>query len=579
MIRTSHHRPKLKEADRRVFDQVACSAKQHLGIEMRDVQLLAGSYLLERRVAEMQTGEGKTLTTVLAAAALAKSGRRVLVATANDYLVDRDCEWMRQVYRDLGLSVAGVTSASTFEQRTEAYRCDVTYGTLREFAFDFLRHVLAKRNSDNDLLPVCSFDALIVDEADSLLIDEARTPLIITAPTGDLSDATQACYRWAANLAISYLPEHHYIQVPGNGAIALTESGRRKFSADKLPVELAELTTTQIIHSLERAIWVNENVRRDHGYVVIDQRVHLVDEYTGRPSADRNFGAGIQQAVEARERLPLTPESVPVARIPIQEFVGRFRHLSGITATAEEDRRELRAVYDLSVKRVSTHQACRRVLLNPIVCDSETAKRQRIVQETLQMTEQGRCVLIGTRSVSQSEDLSECFHQQNVGHVVLNARNDQDEAEIIARAGQARQITIATNMAGRGTDIRLTVDTHQAGGLHVIVSESHASSRIDRQLIGRSARQGDPGSARVFISPDDHVFLQANGSAWAAITEPATARSGRWWVKQLARAQKIVTAAHREERARLTAQAGAMTKSLTRLGLDPYLDPLPDVVD
>jgi preprotein translocase subunit SecA len=274
----------------------------------------------------------------------------------------------------------------------------------------------------------------------------------------------------------------------------------------------------------------------------------------------------------------LTAESEPVARISVQDFVCKFDHLCGITATAWEDRHELRSVYGLSVERVATHQPSRRAVLDPVVCRSRDEKWGRIVDETRTILAQHRAVLIGTRTVARSEQLSELFRSSAIDHVVLNARNPKAEADIVAQAGRRGRVTIATNMAGRGTDIQLESDVAQAGGLHVIVSEPHAAARIDRQLIGRCARQGDPGTARVYASPDDEILVQAFGHQRAAQIRQASVSgaSSRWLLARLQQSQRGVSRAHRAERARLTAHEANLAEAMQLLGLDPHLDPLPE---
>ena len=568
---------RLFEPDRLVIDRVRAAATAQLGVVVREVQLVAGIELLGPCIAEMQTGEGKTLTTVLPACVLAATNRKVLIATANDYLASRDADWMGPIYRQLGLRVGSITSDATSEDRQRAYGCDITYGTLREFAFDYLRVSLARRrDSCADSLTPFPLDVLIIDEADSMLIDEARTPMIITAPTREIDAATEACYRWSAKHANDYRAGDDYVRLIDSGAIALTDRGRQRVIKAAMPSAIGSQTTTDILHAVERAIWVNEAICRDDHYVVKDGRIQIIDEYTGRKSGERNFGGGIHQAIEAREGLDLTAESEPVARATVQDFVTEFKHLCGITATAWEDRHELRAVYGLNVQKVATHQASRRTILDPVVSRSREEKWQRIVDETQTMIADQRAVLIGTRTVAQSEQLSDRFRTSTIDHVVLNARNPKQEAEIIADAGRRGRVTIATNMAGRGTDIGLESKVAQAGGLHVIVSEPHAAARIDRQLIGRCARQGDPGTARVYVSPDDEILVQAFGTEHAAkIRQSATQRvSDRWLLKKSIQAQQRVSRNHREERARLTAHEASLIDAMQLLGMDPHLDPL-----
>jgi preprotein translocase subunit SecA len=566
-----------------VIDRIGRAAAAELDVELRQVQVAAGTHALGRCVVEMQTGEGKTLTTVIPAAIQAmRQGTtgNVLVATANDYLAARDADWMRPIYQALNLRVGSITSGSTTDQRREAYGCDVTYGTLQQFAFDFLRHSLANRESDGATTAPASFrfDALIVDEADSVLIDEARTPMVITAPTRAADEAAEACFRWSARQVADYGRDQDYVRLASSGEIALTERGRARAIQGEMPQAMGRLTTTEILHSIERAIWVNQTLHRDQHYVVKDDRIHLIDEYTGRMAERRNFAGGIQQAIEAREGLGLSSPSQPVARISVQEFVSKFDHLCGLTATAWEDRRELRMVYGLKVRRIATHHRSQRTILEPIVCGSRDEKWQRIISETRNVTAAGRSVLIGTRTIDQSEQLSERFRRASVDHVVLNARNISREAAIIARAGQIGRVTIATNLAGRGTDIRLDPRVARAGGLHVIVSEPHAAARIDRQLIGRCARQGDPGTARLFSCPEDQILAQSFGDRRAEQIRQAALRGAgdRWLLAKIKQAQRAVARRHCAERARLTAHETTLSDAMKQLGLDPLLDPLPE---
>lgn len=567
---------------RDVIESVRSAVSNKLGVELRETQIKAAGRLLQRCIVEMQTGEGKTLTTAIAACVTASASvkhQSVLIATANDYLAERDTQWMRPIYQQIGLDVECVTSASTPEHRQQAYQAKVVYGTLREFAFDFLRHSLACRDAPSpaEKTPF-PLETLIVDEADSVLIDEARSPMIITAPIGRISEAMEACYQWCAEFASHFRVTIDFIRLVDTGAVALTAQGRRRVSGASMPTTMNSLTTTDIIHALERAIWINESIRRDEHYVLDDGQIHLVDEYTGRKATGKNFGGGIHQAVQARERVELTPDAQPIARITVQEFVNQFRHVSGLTATAWEDRRELRAVFDLDVYPVAPHRPIIRRLLEPVVCPTCQDKWDRICQETISLIGQGRAVLIGTRTIEHSEQLSEVFDGASIQHVVLNARNHRQEADIVSDAGQSGSVTIATNMAGRGTDIRLDPLVNDAGGLHVMVSEPHAAARIDRQLIGRSGRQGDRGTARIYASPEDQILLQAFGHdrAQQICAAAQAGASDRWLWAKLRQAQQRVARQHRKERERLSASEASLALAMKSLGLDPHLDPLPD---
>ena len=558
-------------------DRMNVAVEEHLGFKIRPGQWNASHLLHNRCIVEMPTGEGKTLTTLLAACSLAATGQRVLIATANDYLASRDADWMAKVYTSVNLSVSSITASTPQQARSAIYTHDVVYGTLREFAFDFLRHALESRKKNHSDIAELEFpkDILIIDEADSILIDEARTPMIITAPATHVDQAREDCYRWASDVSVAFQRPRDYVRVEDSGLVALTQGGRKRAIATQMPTTIGSLTTTEILHALERAILVNETLHRDIHYVLNENRIQLVDEYTGRRSADRNFGSGVQQAIEAKEGLALTRESEPIARISVQDFVTRFRHLSGTTATAWEDRAELQHVYNVKVRRVHPHRRSQQILMPPVACRSLAEKWVRIADETAKMIAKNRSVLIGTRTITQSEELSLQLGENEISHVVLNALNAASEAEIIAGAGRAGRVTVATNMAGRGTDIRLSETVRKAGGMHVIVSEAHAASRIDRQLIGRSSRQGDPGSARLFVSAEDEILTQAYGEEQSAKFLLAAKRGAiRWLLPKVLSAQKRVVRMHRKDRAELTARDESLADAMLSLGLDPHLDPL-----
>ncbi len=544
------------------------SIQSELGLNLREVQLQAARQLLSRSLVEMQTGEGKTLTIAVAASLLSSHGRSVMVATANDYLANRDAQWMRDVIASVGLSVSFVDPSASHDQRRSAYRSNIVYGTIHQFAFDFLRDLMAVRENSSHKALIRKLDTLIIDEADSILIDEARTPLVIHAAEEQVDSATEACFRWAAEAAEQYAEGDDFASTPPDGAVALTAQGRAKLLRLAMPPAMNSLTMTDIQHALERAIMINRTMFRDHHYLVHHQRVAIVDEYTGRLSIDRTFGGGIHQAIEAREQIALTPMSRPIARITVQEFVSKFRHLSGVTATASEDQEELRRVYRFRVSKVPVHLACQRILLEPVVCASQEDKRRQIVREVHQVLSQHRSVLIGTRTIKQSEAISQTLKNDGVGHVVLNARHHDREAEIVAQAGMPGQVTVATNMAGRGTDIPLDGAVRDAGGLHVIVAEMNTAARIDAQLIGRCARQGDPGTARIYIAPDDQIFALAFGRQ--SPTQPVGNEIRL--MRRAHRAQKRIQREHQRQRNRLTAHESNLAAALRKLGLDPYLD-------
>ncbi|TWU55733.1 preprotein translocase subunit SecA [Rubripirellula reticaptiva] len=580
MIGHGSESPRVPES---IIEEVSRAAESHLDVTIRLSQISAGHHMMSRSIVEMPTGEGKTLATVLPAVAFVRRGRRVWIATANDYLAARDADWMRPVYQELGISVSAVVGNLSSTERAAAYSADVTYGTIRSFGFDFLRSELQQRHLTSNVRET-SFDGdvLILDEADSLLIDEARTPMVISEPHTSVDRSVEASIRWSACVANELVPDSDFVFDHQAGLAALTAAGRKSALCRPMPASMRTLTTTEILHTVEIAILVAGSILPDVHYVVDDRRIKLVDEYTGRKSTNRTFNAGLQQAIEAREGLTLTPPSDPVARIAVQDFVAKFRHLCGLTATAWEDRQELRNVYDLAVHRVAPERLSRRDVW-PVCCfASSDEKRSAIARETVEVVGAGRAVLIGTRTIEQSVTLSEHFDAAGITHQLLTARNLESEAMIVAEAGQAGRVTIATNLAGRGTDIALSDEVRSAGGLHVIVSEPHASTRIDRQLIGRGARQGDPGSSRIFGGAEDAILWQAFGRAKADEIQRQAADAGKraapdlsWLRRRLARAQAVVTRMHRSDRRRLAVAEANLAVTLRGLGLDPHLDPLP----
>ena len=563
--------PGLNELSASLLETFLTSAKTHFGVRVRENQIEAARKLQGRRVVEMATGEGKTLVIALAACQRASRGHQICIATANDYLAQRDAQWMRPIFADLRLTVGYLQPEM---DNTDVFRRDVIYGAIRQFGFDYLRARIAWR--DHGLKCNFPLQQLIVDEADSVLIDEARTPLVINKPAKPLSEAQGECFRWAASVAEEFVVTKHYVHLE-DGRVALTDEGHRRILRLSMPDSMNPMNMTEIVHSVERALWVCQTMRTGEQYFIRDDRIVLVDQTTGRAS-QRKFSRGIQQAIEAREDVPFTPESVAVARITIQDFVDLYDDVCGITATAREEAQELRQVYDLDVANVDSHQASRLELLPVVAFPDEATKRQQIARDVAAIVQQGRAVLIGTRDISESERLSHVLSDHGIEHVVLNALQSEHEATIVAAAGQPGQVTVATNMAGRGTHIPLADSVRQAGGLHVIVSQPHASSRIDRQLIGRTARQGDEGSAQVYVAGEESLFHEAFGSAMCERIASASAKPSKaaWLAKQVANAQARICKQHRVDRSRLTAHQANLAKSLRSLGLDPHLDPPPE---
>ncbi|MGH9869006.1 MAG: preprotein translocase subunit SecA [Candidatus Polarisedimenticolia bacterium] len=491
-------------------------------LQMRhfDVQLIGGQVLLQGMVAEMRTGEGKTLTATLPACTAALAGIPVHVITVNDYLAQRDAAWMGPVYKALGLKVGVIHHDMNMEQRREAYRCDVTYCTNKEVVFDYLRDRLemgrrpgpiqarlerawgkARRLDQLRLRGLCF---AIVDEADSVLIDEARTPLIISG-AGD-STYEAALYRQALEISQELRPDVHYTVDFPRRFVELTSAGRKHL--EDLGARAGGLWTGRVRREelSRQALTARLLFHRDRHYVLKEGKIQIVDEYTGRTMPGRSWEGGLHQLIEAKEGCELTSETEVLGRISYQRFFRRYLTLAGMTGTAEEATRELWSVYRLQVVSVPTHKPMIRANLPTRVYGTTESKWDGVVARLKELHERGRPVLVGTRTVADSRHLSELLAGKDVPCRVLNALQDDVEADVVSRAGRVGQITVATNMAGRGTDIKLEPEVAAMGGLHVIATELHDAGRIDRQLFGRCARQGDPGSCEAFISLQDDLL-------------------------------------------------------------------------
>ncbi|AMV20503.1 hypothetical protein [Planctomyces sp. SH-PL14] len=570
--------------------EVDAAFRKALGIQLYRVQLQAGARLTRPVVVELATGEGKTFTSALPLAALADFHARAWLATANDYLARRDADALRPVFAELGMSVGAVWSQMPPAERRQAYACDITYGTLREFAFDHLKERLAQREAAarggssaptggcRELLglPDPEDVALLLDECDSLLIDEARTPFLISAAGAPPTPAQESCFRWACTLAATLERNADYIrEVPG-GPVALTPQGTDRVIAATVPRQMAPLNLVEILHAVERAVRVNEDFHCDHQYLVRDGEVRIVDDYTGRISEGRRWSAGVQQAIEARESLVLSPDGRTEARITVQDFVGRFGHVSGMTGTAREGAGEFSSVYGLKVEPLRPRLPVRRRVLPPVASRTQEEKWNAVAADVQRTLKGGQSVLVGTRTVQASEELAAHFRAEGIAFELLNARHPDREAEIVARAGDPGAVTIATNMAGRGTDIPLSPQVLAAGGLHVIATEFHTARRIDRQLIGRCARQGDPGSARFLVSLEDEILDISRGEEAADVRRDLAGAGSASWVKVLEQSQREIESKHAEARIRLNASDRKLNESYQLLGLDPSLDRIED---
>ena len=504
----------------RAFALVREVASRHLGERPFPVQVAGALALEEGCVVEMVTGEGKTLTATMPATVGGWRGRGCHVITVNDYLARRDADWMGKVYRFCGLSVAYIEQSMGTADRRAAYQADITYCTNKEVTADFLRDrltlgrlrglsstLLAKialgRGSPMDRLVQRGLHSAIVDEADSVLIDEAVTPLIIS---GDAPNPEQVeAFRQASELAgeleedRDFRVNHRYREVD------LTPAGKERLRELSQALGGIWSGTRRREELVVQALIAREHYTLDKQYVVDKEKVVIVDEFTGRLMPDRTWRDGLHQAVEAKESLNVNPPKDTYARISFQLFFRLYQNLSGMTGTAAEGRREFWQIYHMPVAVIPTNRPCIRRMLPDHVYATEEAKWTAVVEEIRRVHEIGRPLLVGTRSVRASEHLSGLLAAEGLGHVVLNAVRHAEEAQIVAGAGQPGRITVATNMAGRGTDIRLGRGVAELGGLHVMATERHEAGRIDRQLFGRTARQGDPGDAVAFVSLEDEL--------------------------------------------------------------------------
>ena len=475
------------------------AAKRVLGERHYDVQLIGGVILHQGKIAEMKTGEGKTLTSTLPTYLNGLTGKGVHLVTVNDYLAARDAEWMGKVYQFLGISVGKIIHGMDDTARRDAYAADVTYGTNNEFGFDYLRD-----NMKFELSDFCQrgFNYAIVDEVDSILIDEARTPLIISGPAEISTDL----YVNVDKIMSHFHANEHYIVDEKAKQAALTEEGVA-LGEQLLEVEnLYDPSSIEQLHHLTQALKAHALFQRDVDYIVNNGEVIIVDEFTGRTMEGRRYSEGLHQALEAKEHVAIQKENQTLASITFQNYFRMYDKLSGMTGTADTEAPEFKKIYDLSVIIMPTNQPMVRKDFADVIYKNEAAKYRAVVQEIKNLHAIGQPVLVGTISIDVSEKISHMLQQEKVPHEVLNAKQHDREAEIIAGAGQLGKVTIATNMAGRGTDIKLGEGVREVGGLHILGTSRHESRRIDNQLRGRSGRQGDPGSSRFYLSLEDDLL-------------------------------------------------------------------------
>ncbi|MFM8385338.1 MAG: preprotein translocase subunit SecA [Planctomycetia bacterium] len=474
------------------------ASKRAMGMRHFDVQLVGGWVLHQGRIAEMVTGEGKTLVATLAVYLNALAGKGVHVVTVNDYLARRDAEWMRPVYEALGMTVGAIQAWMQAEERIPVYRCDVTYGTNSEFGFDYLRDNMKVRK---ELQCQRGLHFAVIDEVDSILIDEARTPLIISGP----AEQDRGKYEEADAVARQLVPGEDFEVKEKEHACVLGEEGLEK--AERLAgVSFFEGGESDWPHLLEQALRAHHIYQRDKDYVVADGQVVIVDEFTGRLMEGRRWSDGLHQAVEAKERIRVREENQTLATITYQNFFKLYGRLSGMTGTASTEAAEFWSIYRLEVVTIPTNRPLVREELDDQVFRTEKEKYGAVVEEIVRVHATGRPILVGTTSIEKSERISGMLQRRGVPHAVLNAKHHEREAAIVAEAGQQGRVTIATNMAGRGTDILLGPGVQALGGLHVIGTERHESRRVDNQLRGRAGRQGDPGSSQFFLSLQDDLM-------------------------------------------------------------------------
>ncbi|MDP4098583.1 preprotein translocase subunit SecA [Paenibacillus sp. P96] len=475
------------------------ASKRVLGKRHYDVQLLGGMALHEGKIAEMKTGEGKTLVGTLPVYLNALAGRGVHVVTVNDYLAQRDSGEMGQIYEFLGMTVGLNLSGMDHGAKQHAYACDITYGTNNEFGFDYLRDnmVLYKEQMVQRPLQFC-----IIDEVDSILVDEARTPLIISGQAQKSTQLYFAADRFVKTLGIE---EDYTVDVKVK-SVALTENGVSKAENFFAVENLYDQANVTINHHVVQALKANVIMRRDVDYVVTEDEVVIVDEFTGRLMAGRRYSDGLHQAIEAKEGIGVQNESMTLATITFQNYFRMYRKLAGMTGTAKTEEEEFKKIYGLEVLQIPTNRPNQRIDTPDVVYKSVKGKFKAVVDEIMERHQKQQPVLVGTVSIENSELLSEMLKRKGVKHKVLNAKYHAEEAEIISRAGEAGAVTIATNMAGRGTDIVLGEGVAETGGLHIIGTERHESRRIDNQLRGRAGRQGDPGSTQFYLSLGDDLM-------------------------------------------------------------------------
>jgi preprotein translocase subunit SecA len=579
-----------------VFATVREAAQRTLGQRHDDVQLMGGIVLQQGKITEMATGEGKTLTAVLAAYLNSLTGSKVHVVTVNDYLAKRDHAWMGPIYEFLGIRVGVIQASFGFAERAAAYQADITYGTAMEFINDYLRDHMRHSAEKSDMMNYMLYGDVtgnaaslcqrglhyaIVDEIDSILIDSGIQPISLAAATG----TPPVVHVQAFEVAGMVKRDVHF----------KIDDKRRKveFFADKtaqeipLPVELKTRGKEGWEKYVEQSLMAIYVLQKDRDYLVKEGMIVVVDPFTGRAAPQRSFGGGLQQALEVKESLPMTSESKPVLSITYPIYFRRYKKIAGMTGTAKTEAREFRRVYALKVVTIPPYLPLARVDLPDVYCADEQDKLRTITEEIQRRHERGQPVLAGTNSVAKSERLSEFLSTHNIEHVILNARQHEREAEIIAQAGQEGKVTIVTSMAGRGVDIVLGEDMSKRGGLHVIAVEHHDAVRIDNQLRGRAGRRGDPGSSQIYVSiEDDLLRIYRNNKGVQRKLQKIVKVSrdkeipiqGEEVARLISRAQKTIQNYHYQLRKKLMKRADEIRKWRDSDKYDRVLDKWPDLI-
>jgi preprotein translocase subunit SecA len=579
----------LKSLMVEIFSMGVEASRRKLGMEHYAVQIMGGIAIFEGGISELQTGEGKTLTATLPTLLRSLPGKGAHVVTVNDYLAERDAEKMSPVYEALGMSVGGILTPMETDERRESYAKDITYGTAKEFGFDLLRdrlrqgvaaggekrRTLFSDQSGGEAPVQRGHYAVLIDEADSILIDEARTPLIIglTMPN---DASTVSLFRWC-HRAVSHLEANvDFVYEPERRSAYLTDQGCRKVLLLGKPALIDSIDTERIYKHVEQALTSKFAFVRDRDYVVVDNEISIVDEGTGRIMDGRKWQDGLHQSIEAKELVPITAASGEAARVTVQNFFRLYSHIGGMTGTAVQCSSEIRRVYSLKVTAIPTHRPCIRRLNKPRVFATMEAKWRAVTDEIDKLVSADRAVLIGTPSVDASEALGRMLKDRGIKHEILNARYLEQEAEIVGNAGEAGRVIVATNMAGRGTDIKLSDTLKAAGGLQVIATEMHSSKRIDRQLIGRAARQGDPGGYQFFLSLEDELMRCHTPEKMAKKKKQASPNAhgelAGSWVAFFTKTQRFLEKMHYKQRKDMMKQDKHRSESYRRMGLDPCLE-------